>query len=66
MIRNIQVAAAVAAVLGSSAALAQQTAENPFAGLYISGSSAAKAGVFSRSGRHARRKSLPRGIQLLL
>ncbi len=47
MIRNIQVAAAVAAVLGSSAALAQQTAENPFAGLYISGSSAAKAGVFS-------------------
>ena len=47
MVRNLKVAAAVAAVLSSGAAWSAQTAESPFAGLYISGSSAAKAGVFS-------------------
>jgi len=42
---NMKVAAAIAAVLSSGAAMAQQTAQNPGVGLYIAGSSAAKPGI---------------------
>jgi hypothetical protein len=44
---NIKVAAAIAAVLGSGAAMAQQTAQSPFVSLFISGSSAAKPGIMN-------------------
>jgi hypothetical protein len=58
----MKVAAAVAAVLGSGAALAQtQTAENPFAALYISGSSAAQPGVFAALAGTAASGSLCQG-----
>jgi hypothetical protein len=42
---NVKVAAAIAAVLASGAAKAQQTAQNPGVALYIAGSSAAKPGI---------------------